>query len=181
MFRVASLFAAVLLTAPAAFAQAQKAETPGGPPPVLVYVSGVDRAQERIAVDRIVTVVVPVTLEQQVIRNGVPMRVPVTVMQTQTRAEKVHISLKGGSFQTAAGEKLSRDEAFDRLRAGVTVVRSADGRPVDSLYLRAFTPDTLVLVIPPDGAGIQGPAPVAPVAIPGPPPPADAAPPAPQP
>ncbi len=51
-----------------------------------------------------------------------------------------------GKFATADGAPLTLDEATARVKAGATVLASADGKPVGKAWLRAVAPDTVVMV-----------------------------------
>jgi hypothetical protein len=51
-----------------------------------------------------------------------------------------------GKFSTADGTPLTADEANGRLKNGATLLASADGKPVAKAWLRAVSPDTVVMV-----------------------------------
>jgi len=51
-----------------------------------------------------------------------------------------------GKFTTADGTPLTLDEANNRVKNGATVLVSSDGKPIAKAWLRAATPDTVVMV-----------------------------------
>jgi hypothetical protein len=51
-----------------------------------------------------------------------------------------------GKFATADGSPLTLDEALSRVKNGATVLASADGKPIAKAWLRAVSPDTVVMV-----------------------------------
>jgi hypothetical protein len=53
--------------------------------------------------------------------------------------------LKGLKITTAVGQEVNTATAVEKLANGATVVISSDGKPVDSVYLRAYKDDVLVL------------------------------------
>ena len=51
-----------------------------------------------------------------------------------------------GRFATADGRPLTAAEATTRVKAGATVLASADGKPISKAWLQSVNPDTIVMV-----------------------------------
>ncbi|AWM39656.1 hypothetical protein GobsT_19950 [Gemmata obscuriglobus] len=51
-----------------------------------------------------------------------------------------------GKFTTADGRQLTANEATARVKAGATVLASADGQPISKAWLQSAHPDTVVMV-----------------------------------
>ncbi len=50
-----------------------------------------------------------------------------------------------GKFATAAGTPLTHDEALARVKAGATMLASADGKPISKAWLQSVASDTVVM------------------------------------
>jgi len=171
MHRYLFLTAALALSAGPAFAQDNPPE-PKGSAPTILFVDRVEEASGNVMFQRPVSVVVPTQVTEKVIQNGQEVNVARIVYRQQTQISMVAYALKGSTFQTAGGKKLSQEDGLKRLKKGTPVLIGEGGQAVNPLYLRVVNADALVMVAPNSagggvGIGIAVPAPV-PVPLPAP-------------
>ncbi|MCI0641626.1 MAG: hypothetical protein L0Y72_17675 [Gemmataceae bacterium] len=144
--QIAILSAALLFVPPPV---QERPEFPSGPQPIFAVVSGVEPAAGTIQVRRLEAVQVAVNVPESVNVNGQAITVMRTVHRQESRMVEVVYALEKTQAQTAGGKKLTKEEVGKQLKAGSVVLISADGRPVDPVYLRAIQTDTVVLVTGP--------------------------------
>ncbi|QJX00219.1 hypothetical protein [Frigoriglobus tundricola] len=141
--------------------------TPVGPVPRLLEVKPASDGKVTIAVNR--------TEKQQgagvmmIAINGNPNGGQFVVQQDVTKSATMPLAeVKGLKVYTADGKEVPVAEAEKQLKAGGTVVVSADGKKVDPRHLKLFRDDVLVLVSPelavPTGGEVRVGAPNLPVA-----------------
>jgi len=122
---------------------------PKGPAPTLQYFKADGDSLVR---NMQVTQMVPVRKKVEVTRvvNGqeVTEIVEVTEYQVQTVTESVKIATKDATFGTAAGKKLTADEALGRLKDGAICVVAYKPHGAEAAYLKAFKDETLVITLP---------------------------------
>jgi hypothetical protein len=87
-----------------------------------------------------------VTRSVLTIENGQQVAKPVTEEQNVPVHFRRQLTEVGGKITTAEGTELSPVAVARRLRDGAAVLISADGKPVEKGWLRAVSPDTLVIV-----------------------------------
>jgi hypothetical protein len=120
--------AAPNVTGPAPRVLALKADASG-----TVRLSGTSRVRQTVTVTQIVmegNKQVAKQVEQDVLNS---------LYFNKTLAEL------NGTFATAAGRRLTLDEATARIKGGATVLASSDGKPVAAAWLKAVDPDTVVV------------------------------------
>jgi hypothetical protein len=126
----------------------EKTPDPTGAPPTIQFVSAVDAAQATITVLRAEPVKVAVQITEIVNVGGQQVPVTKTVTRDEQRIVYVTLSLKNAQVQTASGLRLETADAFKRLKPGMAVVVSADGKAVSPAYLGIVQPETIVLIPP---------------------------------
>jgi hypothetical protein len=119
---------------------------PKGPAPLVMVAH--PNADGTIRIARTVTVAeyVPVTVKVKVLVNGREEERSVTKYETVTRQVTQQVTVKDVDVYNLQGRKL--DPRDVKLTAPTPVLVSADGRPVDPLYLRLARENTLVIVSP---------------------------------
>lgn len=143
------------------------APTPIGPVPRLHFVTAESDGKVTIPVSR--------AEKQQgagvvmVAINGNPNGGQFIIQQEVTKSVAVPLAeVKNLKVYTADGKEVPVADAEKQLKAGGTVVISADGKKVDPRHLKLFRDDVLVLVSPelalPTNADVRAGAPVLPVA-----------------
>jgi hypothetical protein len=138
----------------------QKIEQPTGPQPIFVVVTNLDVPQGILQIRRTQVVTVSVPVQETVQVNGQQVVVTKYVSENRTSLMDVAYRLDKAAPQTAAGKKLTSAEAAKLIRAGSVILISADGRPIDPLFLRIVNPETVILVpsVPAPAVAPQGPA-----------------------
>lgn len=121
-------------------------QTPSGPPPTFLVLTGVDPKAQTVAYTSQVTSHIPQPVTMTIIQNGMQVKVTKTVFVTQMQLVTRKMALKAMKITDSAGKALTTEQALERLRPGSILMQSADGRPVDAIYLRALRPETLVIV-----------------------------------
>jgi hypothetical protein len=121
-------------------------KAPTGPPPALEWIEAVDHATGVLTVQRTVLVQMAVPVTEKVNVGGMVKDVTKFVIRTEPRNGSVQMYLKGFDVYNVKGEKLPAEEVKKRLKAGTTVLRSADRRKVDPRYLNVVKDDTLIFV-----------------------------------
>lgn len=143
-------------------------EPPKGPAPTLQYFKADGDSLVRTVQ---VTKAVPVQTQREVTRvvNGQEVKETVTVTEyvTQVVTESVKVAAKEATFGTAAGKKLTTDDALARLKDGAICVMVFKPRTVEAAYLKAIKDETLVITLP-EPTPVPQPAPRI---LPAPPPP----------
>ncbi len=143
-----------------AFGQ-QPDRPPAGPPPVIMTVVELAADRGELVCEQTLAEQVPVTKYVTVKEEGVERKVPVTAFETRIVTSRTKHQLKQCEFYSAAGKKLTDEEARKRLTAGSVVLVSSGRTPADA-YLKVLRDDALILV---------SSAPVGPPTTPPPPPP----------
>lgn len=152
------MHAALLAALWAAGADTEPFTAPTGPAPEVAYVkSSAGGLVKNVQV--YVPIVVKKVIEVKVGDKTERREVAVTELRTETRAEM--ISLDKAAFGTAGGKKLTKAEATKRIGTGAIVVMSPNGVAVDKAFLKAFKPDTVVIITArrPFGGGPTAPIP----------------------
>ncbi len=143
-------------------------DPPKGPAPTLQYFKA---DGESLVRNLQVAKAVPVQTQREVTRvvNGQEVKetVTVTVYQTQIVTEQMKVAAKNATFATAAGKKLTTEEALGRLKDGAICVVAYKPNAVEAMYLKAFKDETLVITLP-EPVPVPQPAPRV---LPAPPPP----------
>lgn len=143
-------------------------DPPKGPAPTLQYFKA---DGESLVRNLQVAKVVPVLKKVEVTRvvNGQEVKETVDVTETQIVmvTEAVKVAAKDAAFATAAGKKLTTDEALGRLKDGAICVVAYKPQAVEATYLKAFKDETLVITLP-EPVPVPQPAPRV---LPAPPPP----------
>jgi hypothetical protein len=142
----------------------EKPKVPTGPPPVFRTVTSIDKAMSELELAEIQTKFVAETVNEEVKKEGkVELRSKAIFKPVYVQV-RTKLALASAEVFDAAGKKLSREDVPKRLTAGATVLVSADGKKVDTVYLSVITADTLVLVSPEyvKPAAPAGPSPIVP-------------------
>lgn len=131
---------------------------PKGPPPSFYVVNKVDIERLEFESTQPVITQEVVAFPRPVAGAGRGVMEVVSIKQTVTRVRRVRVSLRGATASTAAGEELSTLQALKRLTPGMVVLCGTNGQAVESAYLRAIRPETIILVLPrPPAAGVPVP------------------------
>jgi len=88
------------------------------------------------------------TVKMDVKKDGKLQTVTKTVYEPVYEKHIGRLALKSAEVFDAGGKKLSSEDVWKRVAVGATVLVSADGNKVDSVYLSALAKDTLVFVSP---------------------------------
>jgi len=142
--RHAALALALVAGAVAQAAHAQ-VKLPFSPPPRLAVASGVDPKTDSLecAYHTVRFIWEIQTLTEK--RDGVDVRTAMPVRRNIFESRVVSIPLDKARVFDAAGQELSKAEVILRLTPDSVIALSADGNPVDPLYLKALAKDTLVV------------------------------------
>ena len=100
---------------------------------------------------------------------GAKREQPVTYYVPVTRSQDIFYALNNVEVFGTDGKKVNRKEAARLLAKDRPILVSADGRPVDPLYLKVVKEGTLILVLLPATATTPTPrlVPLAPAVVPG--------------
>ena len=79
------------------------------------------------------------------IENGKQVTKQQEVEQMVSNYVRKQIGDFGGKFATAGGTPLTPEQATRRVKDGATLLVTADGKPVDKGWLKAVSPDTVVM------------------------------------
>jgi hypothetical protein len=139
-----SLVLTAALVAPAAPVPRDAAPPATGPAPRVLALkadgAGAVRVTATVYVKQTVTTTQVVMEGNQQVQKQIEYDTVTTQHLSKTLAEF------NGTFATADGRPLTADEAAARVKAGATVLASADGKPVGKAWLQAVAPDTVVMV-----------------------------------
>lgn len=120
-----------------------------GPAPKILLVDAVtpDQGIVAIAVEKTVTEVVPVVVEEKVIVNGMEMIVARTVLQTVSKVVQVKQAWNAGANKAfdSSGQPLTKEEVFKRLKAGDAVLVVPAGQKLAQAFLRLLSKDAVIL------------------------------------
>ncbi len=140
---VTSLLLGTVLLAPAAPVPEDAVTNPTSPAPQVAYLHA--DANGNVNITGYTFKIVKQNRSRSVVENG--QRV-VKTEQVDVR-QQVHFSrsLSGADMKlnTADGKELSNADALARVKSGAVVLISADGKPVEKAWLRAFGTDTIVV------------------------------------
>lgn len=147
-----SLILSAALLAPAAPVPRDTAPNTAGPAPRVLALKADASGTVRVVGSTPVKVTVTNThfVIETVVVNGqqVQQQVQKQVEQDIVTTQYVNKTLAefNGKFATAEGTPLTLEEATSRLKNGATLLASSDGKPIAKAWLRAVSPDTVVLV-----------------------------------
>jgi hypothetical protein len=140
------------LLAPAAPVPADTAPNATGPAPRVLAVKADAGGDVRIVGNIPVKMTVTntfITIEQ-VVENGMTVQKQVQKQVDQDVVTTQYFSKTlaefQGKFATVGGTALTADEAVSRVKGGATLLASADGKPIAKAWLKAASPDTVVMV-----------------------------------
>lgn len=200
----------VLLGVLASTAAAQPGGLPmkpaGGPPPTFIVLSKVDKDKKTVTFDSAATIMVPVTVKQTVMRDGMAVEIDVIQYVQESRINQVVIDVSKVKVFDVQGKQKDLDKTLESLKAGSAVLFSGNYEMVDARIAGTLKDDTVIVAHPLGsmmrfgGGGAPGvfpppiappvpvplpapiPVPAPPVLVPPPPaiPPAPPAPPAPR-
>lgn len=124
---------------------------PNTPQPSFVVVRAVEGSE--ITVLQFFNVVVPITVQKNVVVNGKVETVTEIAYRQESRISERKFDLTRTPVYNGAGKKLSSADARKQFKIGDTVLLSENGQPVDPIYLRAIRRETLIFVMPQAGIG----------------------------
>jgi hypothetical protein len=138
-----SLLVAAAVTAPAAPIPKDTVPNATGPAPRVVAV----KADTTGAIWITANVYEKRKVQQQFMVNENGKNVLKQGEIEQTISNYIHKTIGdfGGKFTTADGTALSTEEATRRVKDGATLLVTADGKPVDKLWLKAVNDDTVIM------------------------------------
>jgi subtilisin family serine protease len=140
----------VLLGAVSQIVLAQdKPAAPKRPPPRFITVRSVDQAKGEVIFD--VQVVAQMFDDQPTLLVYPDDHKRLTLETKPTHVyfgDEFKVSSNKATWRGVDGKEVGAEAAAKRLKPGVIVLLSADGAPVDGVYLRMFKEDALVLVLP---------------------------------
>ena len=118
------------------------------PAPIVHVVSDVDLAKGVVIVEKVTIRAVRRDVTEKLLVNGRP--IPRGRYSLVHVHEVQHVALRVGNAEarTLAGKSLTINDALERLRLGMRIVMSADGRPVAAEHLKNLPPETIVLIPP---------------------------------
>jgi hypothetical protein len=138
-----SLLVAAAVTAPAAPVPRDALPNTTGPAPRVAAVKA--DATGSVWITAYVYTKQKVQQQYFVIENNQQVMKTREVEQTVSNYVRKTIGDFGGKFTTADGTTLSTQEATRRVKDGATLLITADGKPVDKVWLRAVAGDTVVM------------------------------------
>ncbi len=147
-----SLVLSAALIAPAAPVPRDTVPSTPGPAPRVLALKADASGAVRVIGNTPVKVTVTNThfVIENAVENGqqVQRQVQKQVEQDIVTTQYVNKSLAdfNAKFTTADGSPLTLDEATSRVKNGATVLASSDGKPIAKAWLRAVSPDTVVMV-----------------------------------
>jgi hypothetical protein len=165
--RQPTLLVVVSLAIASGTAMAQeKPRTAPGVPPRFVIVSQINQQQGELVLTGVTMRFVAEQRVKQVERGGKIEEIVETIRRPVYESRTEIVALDSTDVYEAGGKKLDRESVWNRAAAGTAAVVSADGKKVDSAYLKALAKDTLVIVSPqvtisptvPDGGALLLPA-----------------------
>ena len=118
---------------------------PAGPPPAMVTVIELAADRGEVVCEQIMAEQVPVTKFVVMENQGRVTKVPVTVVEQRTVTSLTKLQLKQCEFYSAAGKKLTDDEARKRLTPGTVILVAVGSKPTDA-YLKVLRDDVVILV-----------------------------------
>jgi hypothetical protein len=119
---------------------------PTGAPPILKVVSKAEKEKGEVLLLTSVTKYVPVTVEKEVVVDGMKMKVTVTENVAVSEMVQEVIKISDGRVITPDGKQLPLDEVWKRLTKNTVVAVSLDGNTPGQAYLRALNPNTLIII-----------------------------------
>lgn len=116
------------------------------PPPALKLVSGIEKEKGEVTLLTTVIKFVPVTVEREVIVNGMKMKITVTEYTNVSEQRQEIVKITDGRVITPDGKQLPLDDVWKRLTKNTVIAVSIDGNTPAQTYLRALSPNTLILI-----------------------------------
>jgi hypothetical protein len=162
MLRTNVLVVLTLGVAATTAAAQEMPKIPAGLPPTFATVVAMDKAKAVLDLGDTTIRMVPEEKIKRVEHDGRVEEVKYTVYKPIGEQHVRKLDLKSAEVFDARGKKLGNEVVLTRLTVGATVLVSADGKAVDSAYLRVVAPDTLVFVSPQYAMRIGGSAPLSP-------------------
>ena len=132
---------------------------PQGAPPTLKSVASADSKKGQIIYLDTVSRLVPVQKEVVVVENGQKVAKVVTVYETVLEQRHIVLDVANSRVITPDGKQLPIDEVWKRATKGAVIALSANSNPPAAAYLRALSPETLV-IIPPAVSPMERPQPI---------------------
>lgn len=139
-----SLVLTAALVSPAAPVPRDAAPNVSGPAPRVLALKADNGGAVRVTAT--VYIKQTVTATQTVMEGNNQVQKQVEYDTVTTQYLNKTLAEFNGKFATADGRPLTADEATARVKAGATVLASADGKPVSRAWLQAVAPDTVVMV-----------------------------------
>lgn len=145
-----------LLSGLAVVAAPLPADTPrtvSGPPPRIVLIQKVDKAEMLVTTCEFETV--PVTKEKTIQTNvgGRVVEEKIYYVEYAQLRKEIPFQMKGVMVYDTEGKVVGPDTYWQRLKVGAVVLLSADNKKVDPAYLKFARPETLILVPSPEKPG----------------------------
>lgn len=139
-----AILASFLLLASVATAQ----PAPSGPPPTFKTLAGADKEKGTFRLTEMKPVLEEYDGKRVRVIDGVPVFEVVAMTRTvYERLTTTHDATKN-RFMTPDGKQLPIDEVWKRLKDNTVVAVSSDGNTPGEAYLRALSPETLVIIPP---------------------------------
>jgi hypothetical protein len=121
-----------------------------GPAPTFQVVSEVAKEKGQIFFNELKYRKESVQVEREVVVNGMMVKQVVTEQVVVSELIKTAIDLGQARVITPDGKQLALDEVFKRLKKDTIVVVSGNANTPGQPYLRALSPDALIIIPPAD-------------------------------
>lgn len=129
---------------------AAQAQVPGPAPKILLVESvAPDKGVVTVTVEKMVTELVPVTVEEKVVVNGVEMTVTRTTFQSVNKVIQIKQAWNASSNKAfdSGGQPLGKEELFKRLKVGDAVLVLAPGQKLAPAFQRLLSKEAVILEI----------------------------------
>jgi hypothetical protein len=124
---------------------------PNSPPPVFVFVAGVDKDKGTVVIHLRNDVLIPRAVPREVERKGIKVIETVTEYVKETRIITVQLSINALLVLDVDGKEVEEATLWKRLRPGTMVLQQSGVQPVDPAYRRVLARETLILATRPEG------------------------------
>ena len=140
-----TLFAMAVMVLNASSSTAQPA-APTGVAPTLKIVSKIDKEKGEMLFEYSVSKPVAVSVEKDVVVNGITMKVVETELKFVTESRVSLVKVSDSRVITTDGKQLPIEEIWKRINKGSVVAISGNNDTPAPAYLRALNPQTLIVI-----------------------------------
>lgn len=120
-----------------------------GPPPRFAIVAEVNQRDKSINLLETIVKIVPFEQVRKVEKNGMVVEEKFTAFKQELVQQILRVAItKETEVYDAGNNRLADAEIWKRLKTGVPILLSADGRKVDPAYLGIVKKDAIIVAIP---------------------------------